>query len=391
MSKLIYSEDFKARFINASKNGSVIAKDIWKAINLPDNVKDSVKFNYLTTVRVRHGSDGTFTAKSVKITCCKKDFSNANNPEHGSPVGMWRPENRSEISIPDLVAAFKSLDGKNYSSDDISYAVSILCVDEPLKLGIYSRMQDIERGYNGENYSDTGYGERTLHNSCMRGADTARVAADFYANFAGVSIILATGAVSSKVYGRAILWPSITLMKDGEQVTGKFLDRTYFAFDAVLPMIRNYAKENGVRFRKWKNTYCDKATFVDMDANNELFESRADVKVPVNKWHKEGSPYVDTFSYLHYVDGEFMMSNYRRSSSCVAELGTTGTRAYVIGKICPVCGKVHGNDVALCRDCASTYLKDTPVGRIYVGKVNSKHEPVLPKKFSEDSMHLRNI
>lgn len=396
MAKLIYSEDFKKRFTNASKNGSTVCAAILKAINTPDNVKDGVRFNYLTTVRVRHGGSGEFVSKSVKITVCNKDFSNKNNPEHGSPVGMWRPENRVPIDLPTLVGAFKSIDGNAFTSDDYKFAASILCVEEQLKCGIYSKMQDIQRGYDGTNYIETYYGDGTLQNSCMRGEATARVAADFYANFAGAKIILVTGASSGKVYGRAMLWPNLTLHPngaDGEAVTGSFLERTYFAYDAVLNIVRDFAKANGVRFRKLRNTYSDKLSFVDVETGRTWDEPVA-IHVPVKKWHKGGAPYIDTFSYLFYENGEFLMSNSSRRngrSNYVADLGTTGTEASMYRRICPACGKVHEGRGVLCPACERALLKSTSVGPVYIGKVDKNHNPVLPKKFVQDAEHLRKL
>jgi hypothetical protein len=393
MSKLVYSEDFKLRFNNAAKNGSKVCAAIMKAINTPDNVKAGVRFNYLTTKRVRHGSNENFVKKSVVVTMCNKDFSNENNPEHGSPVGMWRPENRVSLSLTDLVGAFKSLDGNTFTSDDYKYASSILCVDEPLKVAVYSKMQDIERGYLGTNYVEVYSGDGTLQNSCMRGEDTARVAADFYANFAGARIILATGTVTGRVYGRAMLWPHIEMENnEGELVEGQFLERVYYAHDAIMDMIRSYAKSIGVRFRKYRNTYCDKDSFVDM-TNDEVITARVCIKVPAKKWHKEGSPYVDTFSYLYYVDGGFVLANnsWAFNMPFVADLATTGTVAYHNGNICPVCGKVHTTGNEICSSCRSAYTKSTPVGRIWIGKTDKNHNPILPKKYVQDIARLNRI
>ena len=389
MSNLTYTEDFRIRFANAAKNGSKVCAAILKAIKTPNNVRDSVKFDYLTTKRIRHGANENFIKKSIVVTVCSKDFSNKENPEHGSPVGMWRPENRRNISLPDLVDAFKSLDSNDFTSDDYQYASSILCADEPIKVAIYSKMQDIERGYLGDNYIEVFSGDGTLQNSCMRHEGTARVAGDFYANFAGAKIVLATGTVTGKIYGRAILWPNIEV----SGVSGSFLDRTYYAHDAVMHMIRSYAKEHGVRFRKYRNTYTDKNSFVDMTTGERYDNVIVSVRVPANKWHKEGSPYMDTFSYLFYNDGQFALANFCRlngSSNHVADLACTGEHANIVRHICPVCGNVHSNDY-ICLSCERTYIKMTAVGRVWIGKTNKNHEPVLSKKYVKDNERLSRI
>ena len=395
MSKFFYTEDFRIRMTNAAKNGSNVCAAIMKAINTDDNVREGVRFNYLTTKRVRHGSNENFIKKSIVVTACNKDFTNSNNPEHGSPVGMWRPENRTNISLNDLVGAFKSLEGNDFTSADYQYAASILAVDEPMKVGIYSKMKDIARGYLGDNYIEVFSGDGSLQNSCMRHDDTAAVAADFYANFAGAKIILVTGTVSGKVYGRAMLWPNIELLDPDtmQLVSGSFLERVYYAHDAIMIMVRNFAKEHGVRFRKYKNTYSDKKTFIDMQNGDKLIESQCFVKVPANKWHKFGSPYLDTFSFLFYEDGEFYLGNLSRKNGCtyVADLACTGTTACINKYICPVCGRVHGVGDKLCSDCRETYTKETIVGTVWIGKMDKKHNPILNKKFARDAERLSTL
>lgn len=383
---MIFTEDFEHRFTTAAKNGSKLAADILKAIKTPDNIRDGVSANYLTTVRVNHGSGDGRTIRTIKITCCSKDFSNANNPEHGSPVGMWRKENRSTIDLPKLVGFFKTLDVSSYTASDYQNTAEILSIDEPLKVVTLKGMANIEKLYLFSNYTTNDGRTDTLWNSCMRYEDTASVAGDFYANFCGAQIIGILGTVSGSVYGRAILWPEIELR--GEK--GAFLDRVYTTHDCLRFLIWEHAQKTGVKFRKYRNDYSSKRYFVKFDDPDNPFEERVRISVPKVKWHKFGSPYTDTFSWVTYEDGQFFLTNFD-SPRAVVQTDRTGVRGDHIRKICPVCGRVHSSSDTLCGNCYDEYIKDTIVGAIYVGKVNKKGEPILPKKYAEAAKRIQNL
>lgn len=386
MKKLIYTEDFERRFSTAAKNGSKVCADILKAIKTPNNVEDGVTANYLTTVRVSHGSAGDRQIRSVKVTYCSKDFTNENNPEHGSPVGMWRRENRAATDLQRMVGWFKSLNIINYTSEDFHYAAEILSVDEPLKCVILKGMANIEKLYNSANYSLVSSQNDTLWNSCMRHEDTAAAAGDFYANFCGAKIIGVIGATSGSVYGRAILWPNITINSQ----SGAFLDRVYFTHDAIRKMVYKFAQEQGVVFRKYQNTYDSKTYFVRFDNPDVKIRAVVTIEVPQVKWHKNGSPYTDTFSYINFQNDKFYLSNYCDDYTVYAT-DYTGTHGHRVHQICPVCGTVHSNDTVLCRSCYRDLMRDTLVGKIYIGKANKKGEPILPKKYAEAANRLANL
>ena len=387
MTKFTYTEDLERRFSNAAKNGSKVCAAILDAIKMPNNVKDTVKLNYLTTVRINRGSDNGHQHRGVKITCCKKDFSNDNNPEKGSPVGMWRRENRSDIALQDLVTCFKNLNLGDFTDADFQYAAEVLIFDEPIKVVKKKGMANIQKIYDYTNYAPIGGYDDTLWSSCMRGSETAAIAGDFYANFCGASIIAAVGTISGSIYGRAIYWPSITI----GDTTGAFLDRVYYVADPVRVMIWKFAEEDGAVFRKYENSFSSKTKFVKFSDPSNRIVANVTLAVPSVKWHKQGCPYMDTFSFLRYdkVNG-FVLAN-NCDEQYVAQLDHTGGAARRALKICPVCGRVHSRDGELCSDCSRTYLKNTPVGLIYTGRVNKKGEPILPKKFVEASTHLRKV
>lgn len=385
--KLTFTDDFERRFATAAKNGSRLAADILKAIKTPDNVADGVRADYFTTVKVHHGSGDGFTQRTLKITYCSKDFSNANNPEHGSPVGMWRRENRSTIDLPRLVGLFKSLDANSYTSAEYQQTAEILSIDEPLKVVTLKGMANIKKLYHYANYSSNDGTTDTLWNSCMRYEETAEVAGDFYANFCGASIVGVIGAVSGAVYGRAILWPEIDINGD----KGAFLDRVYTTHDCLRFLIYEHAKKEGVKFRKWRNDYASKQYFVRLAEPDNAIEARVTISVPQVKWHKYGSPYTDTFSWVVYDDGHFFLANYD-STKAVVRTDRTGERGEHIRSICPVCGRVHnGRYGILCDNCSAMYMKNTIVGLIYTGRLNRKGEPILPKKFKEATERVENL
>ena len=370
----------------AAKNGSKVCADLLKAIKTPDNVKDGVSANYFTTVKVNHGSNDYRVVRTVKITCCTKDFSNENNPEHGSPVGMWRRENRTSIDLVKLVGFFKSLSITDYTSAEYQQAAEILAINEPLKIVTLKGMENIKRLYMFSSYATEDGRTDTLWNSCMRYEDTAEVAGDFYANFCGAKIIGVIGTVSNAVYGRAILWPEIEI--NGEK--GAFLDRVYTTHDCLRFLVWDYAKKIGVKFRKYANDYSSKRYFVKFDAPDDVIEARVKISVPQVKWHKEGSPYTDTFSWVTYEGGKFFLANFN-SNYAVVQTDMTGTHGSHIRSICPVCGKVHSDGGVLCNDCCETYMKDTIVGVVYTGRTNKKGEPILPKKYADAARKISKL
>lgn len=386
MKTINYTEDFAKRFNNAAKNGSTVCAAIMKALKKNDNVRPEVKLNYLTTIRVNHGTvDNTFgcCAKSIKITCCTKDFSNANNPECGSPIGMWRPENRTETNLRVLAGAFKEF--PDFTDDDYAYAMEALIMDEPIKIITLSGMKNIEATYYAGNYVSVCGKNDTLWHSCMRYDNTSQVAGDFYANFCGAKIIAAKGTVSGNVYGRAILWPSVNFA-GGE--THSFVDRVYFVNDAVRQMILKHAKDSGVEYRKEKNTYTDKMTFRNL-ATGAGLNTEARVYVPKIKWHKKGAPYVDTFSYLYYDGDTFYLSNERFQTDLVAAMMNTNGTANGQVKICPICGSSHSN-MFICNACEEKYVRKTIVGRIFVGKMKNG-QPVVNARYAQAQKNLEKL
>ncbi len=387
MKNINYSEDFAKRMNNAAKNGSKVCEAIMTALKKPNNVRDEVKANYLTTVRVAHGTTSTnygAAFKSIKITACSKDFSNENNPEHGSPVGMWRPQNRCDISLRNIAGFFTEF--PTFTDADFAYACEALIMDEPVKPVILSGMDKINAAYDVANYVAVCGKNDTLWHSCMRYPEMAAIAGDFYANFCGAEIIVAKGVISGSVYGRAIIWPKVSFRMGDTKFEGSFLDRVYFVNDAVRQMIVKQAAAAGVQYRKLRNTYTDKDTFVEM-ASEIAFTAMAYVTVPKIKWHNHGAPYVDTFSCLKYNNG-FSLENFD-SASTVATLQHTNGSGAECRCICPICGKPHFNNY-LCDDCMTKYVKSTVVGYIFVGKMK-KGKPVVNKRYVEAAENLKKI
>lgn len=79
-------------------------------------------------------------------------------------------------------------------------------MDSKVTVRLHEGMQDFFEAYSEENYTTvTDTTESSLHNSCMRYENRVRNAADFYANFAGASILVARDE-SNNVLARAVVW-----------------------------------------------------------------------------------------------------------------------------------------------------------------------------------------
>lgn len=95
-------------------------------------------------------------------------------------------------------------------------------------------MQDFFEAYSEENYTPVADTiESNLHNSCMRYESRARNAADFYANFAGASILVARDE-SNNVLARAVVWKNVHTLSGGRRITGFSLMEPHL----FLPCVR---------------------------------------------------------------------------------------------------------------------------------------------------------
>lgn len=396
--KTIVSDDLKVRLNFASINGSVIATDILEQLKQNKDVTETIRgtSNYFSTKRVKNSGDEYIKMKIV-FTACTKDLDNENFPDRQNPKAPWFIENRTNLEPSTFVRCFKEL--PEYSSEDMEYFTNAICISSKIEIKMYDKMNDFIDAYIGDNYVPFAqYNENsTLHNSCMRYANLAYRLGDFYSNFAGASILVARDS-ENNVLGRAIVWKKATGTFDGEEKEVSVLDRVYYSHSFVMKLILQYAQKNGINLRKTINDYSHKIQFtvlnpiegIDM-APGEKIEHHLNICVPATKWHKKGTPYMDTFCYVNITeDGKVQLSNQSTERSVATCQQTSGV-AYQCRRICPSCGAVHTDSEYLCDTCRKRLITKTIFGDMLLDKVKSYNDVKYPASFFEKgrpSAHL---
>lgn len=367
------SNDFKSRLSHAAANGSVIAKDILDELRGNPDISEIIRgsYNYFSTKR-KHTKYEDFQKVRIVFTACNKDLTHPNFPDRNNPHAPWFPENRTDIESSTLIGLFKNL--REYTSQELEYFVSAICLESKVMIKLYSRMQDFITAYHSENYSpiaDTG--ESTLHNSCMKYEDRSRNAADFYTNFAGAKILIAKDD-GNNILGRAIIWDKVKWIRDGEEQEVSLLDRIYTSHSFVLYLLREHAKVLGINFRKQYNDYSHTSDckVLNPPGNMELetnatLRAQLKVEVPESKWHKKGTPYLDTFYSVLLTNGKLELSNYENQNQ-IALCRQTQGYAQKTRKVCPGCGKVHDmSETVFCSQCYSEFYTATIFGTVLKG------------------------
>ena len=395
--KVNVSNEFKIRLSNAAANGSGIAKDLLSELKMNPDASEAIRglSNYFSTKRKRTNY-GEYARVRIVFTACSKDLTHSNFPDKNNPQAPWFPENRTDMDASTLVGLFKNL--PEYTSKELEYFGSALCTESKVTVKIYSQMQDFIDAYLFENYTPiTDTGESTLHNSCMRHEDRARNAADFYTNFAGAKILVAKDE-GNNILGRAIVWEKVKWTKeDGKEQDVSLLDRIYTSHTFVLELMREQAKNLGINFRKQYNDYSHTThcTVLNPPENTELNISdtlcaQLKVEVPASRWHKKGTPYLDTFYSVFLTNGKLELCNYENNNR-IASCRKTEGYAEKIRKVCPGCGKIHNiSETVFCANCHTelytstifgTVLKGSPVeykGKTYPSVLFKKGRPIAP-------------
>ena len=113
--------------------------------------------------------------------------------------------------------------------------------------------------------------------------------------------------------------------------------------------------------------------------------------VPASKWHKKGTPYLDTFCFVNITeDGKVQLGN-KSTGRCVASCQRTTGTAELCRYICPSCGRVHNERVDLCTTCRKRLTVDTIFGEMLMDKVKTYNDVKYPASFFEKgrpSAHL---
>ena len=368
--KLNASNELKSRLTHAAANGSVIAADILTEMKRNADVSEIIRggYNFFSTKRKRTGG-ASYQKIRIVFTTCNKNLNNKNFPDRNNPQAPWFPENRTDIDPSTFVGLFRNL--PEYPETELSYFSSAICVDSKVTVQLHGSMQDFFEAYSEENYTpiaDTT--ESNLHNSCMRYENRARNAADFYTNFAGAEILVARDG-SNNVLARAVEWKNVQVLSGGNTFNGfSLIDRIYFSHAFVLEMMRRQATALGITFRKQYNDYFHTKDVVALnnrpDKGVEAGKSyvlNLAVEVPACKWHKKGTPYMDTFYYVCMENGKMELRN-SESENTIAKCRDTDGGATPVRKICPGCGYLHQSDMNdFCPSCMEKFYSNTIFGR----------------------------
>ncbi len=396
--KTIVNDELKARLNFASINGSVIATDILEILRQNKDVTEVIRgtANYFNSKRVKTNA-GEYTKMKIILSACTKNLNNENFPDRLNPKAPWFEENRTNLEPSTFIGYFKDL--PDYSDEDIEYFTNAICVSSKVEIKVYDKMNDFIDAYISDNYVPFAqYGDNsTLHNSCMRHPHLVYRLGDFYSNFAGAGILVARDS-ENNVLGRAIIWKKATGVFDGEEKEVSVLDRVYYSHSFVMKLMLQYAQRNGINLRKTFNDYSHRTQFtvlniiegVDMEVGDKI-EHSLNICVPASKWHKKGTPYMDTFCCVNITeDGKVQLSN-QTTERCVATCQQTSGVASQCRRICPSCGNIHTCDEDLCTACRKKLTVRTIFGNMLMDKVKSYNDVKYPASFFEKgrpSAHL---
>lgn len=379
MEKIIFSESLINRLEAAKANGSIIADIILKERKKKHSeaISSSVS-NYFDTVLVK--SSGI--PSSLYVSCCNKE-DNPRNATHGNPQFPYLKENRTRIGTWDFATLFDEV-RKAYnamSSADKDYEAKLfnecMLIGEKITLSVGDTVADFRRAYLGSNYLPF-RNDETLSNSCMRYDTLNTMIGDFYHFFAGAKILIAQTA-SGYVCGRAILWDGITDEDaDGDDDVTSFIDRVYVTHSHLYRRMQQEAMRLGYKYRKTRNDYSSQTLFTDLKTGRNI-DHDVYKEVPASKWHRGGSPYMDTMLNICYDPDSrnLYLSNFTMYTRLY---GLQTTRGYgeVFAKVCPVCGKIHSNS-HVCSDCYDTLYAQDIFGHHTLTKFTLKDGKAYPK------------
>lgn len=400
--KIDITPELRERLVAASINGSTVATKILEEMKKPRvEILKSPHANHFKSKKWTQNKNDDYKSLTLKIGYCMRDFSNENNPDHGVPDAAERPHNLVWCTPSQFALQFKNLE---FTDAELDYFSSAIKENSKVTIKICNRFKDFETAYNGANYSIYCDSDASLQNSCMRGDTTAEIAADFYKNFAGCKILVATNG-RHEVVGRAIIWQGVDLYNhsnEGKQASNlSFMDRKYHSFFFIKKLMADYAKAHGIDLIKQYDDYthlCEVLPTRDiaLSSGDTLFADRSyrvcmRKDVPHIKWHRAGAPYVDTMCYVMLAsDNQLYLSNYNTGvyNDCnMGECRRTDGIARRGADLCPCCG-THFHDykddddddltLFLCPDCRKKLFTHTPLGNIHVGKLIKYKGVLLP-------------
>ncbi len=183
--------------------------------------------------------------------------------------------------------------------------------------------REIKEWYNERNYTNDRDGNPSLHNSCMRLAETQSYFT-VYMESPNVRLLALIDNDTNKLMGRAIVWKNAHMDGVGE-VT--YMDRVYTAKQAYENLFKDYAKSKGWWFRVVQ-------TNQDMTITNGTEKKSnwiIDCQIADLDWSRYNKPYMDSLKYMTYMrkNGRYVpvmtnnSNNYKELWQSTSGSGTT--------------------------------------------------------------------
>lgn len=159
---------------------------------------------------------------------------------------------------------------------------------------------EILKWYLEDNYSSV-IGNRVgnLWNSCMRQSHRNQFMRIYAQNPNKIKMLILLND-DGKLRSRALLWNDII---DNKGNSYNFMDRVYSIYDHDIVTFKSWAKRNGY-ISKWLQNAKSKSLF---DINGE--RTKMCLSVNLDNYKQEFYPYLDTFKYFNYFNGQFSNSD----------------------------------------------------------------------------------
>lgn len=169
--------------------------------------------------------------------------------------------------------------------------------------------EEIRYWYNENNYyapNDNQTG--SLWNSCMRYQNRLKFL-DLYCKNPNVKmlVMLREDNGTLKLRSRALLWEKVEVMKSFVDTLPdeiKIMDRIYYVFDSDVNTFKKWAFENGYIPKFEQNA----KTHQFFDIKGQVVRIKCKVQLDKSKFGYY--PYLDTFPYFNYSDGELCNDEY---------------------------------------------------------------------------------
>jgi len=208
---------------------------------------------------------------------------------------------------------------------------------------------DIIKYYNLNQYSSQ---SGSLGGSCMRYEKCSRYLRIYSENPNQVElVVLFNDEESDLIRARAILWT--------DTKGRKLMDRIYGTVDSDVQILKDWAIQNGIYYKKLQNFYEDTPFML----GDDLLEDHVEVKL--EKWEFRYYPYLDTLKFFDYNNGiltnnsDKLRSDYWTLTDTEGGNGSCSTCGGSGRQDCEecdgegevTCGRCDGDCDELCEEC----------------------------------------